>query len=111
LNANNLSKDQIRSGRVTNLLNVVKNRKKRIAKANYEEKLNAEFMPFTLVAEVPAMERELFYHNSHSKKLCISSLRDRYMLSQSTTGILRGESLIKCELSDLCDVIVPDQGG
>ena len=25
-------------------------------------------------------------------------------------GILRGESLIKCDLSDLCDIIIENQG-
>ena len=78
MNANNLTKHQIRSDRVESLLKMVKGRKRRIAKVNYEEKLEAEFAPYTLVQEVPKIERALFFKNSHLKMDCIASLRDRY---------------------------------
>ena len=38
----------------------------------------------------------------------VASLRDWYCLLMSTNGILRGESLFKCELSDLCDLVHKD---
>ena len=68
------------------------------------------FPPYRLVLEVPRIERELFNHNKLSSIFFIASLRDRFMLLQTTFGVLRGESLIKCELSDLCDNTLTGQG-
>jgi Centromere DNA-binding protein complex CBF3 subunit, domain 2 len=107
--ANNLNKEQLRSNRIKLLLRTVKFRKKRLARENYEEKIESSFMPFTLVQEVGPMERLLFRINDDSEQ-AIGSLRDRFMLLMTTFGILRGESLIKCELSDLCDVVLDNQG-
>ena len=35
----------------------------------------------------------------------MATLQDRYCQLMSTNGILQGESLFKCELSDLCDLV------
>ena len=35
----------------------------------------------------------------------MATLQDRYCLLMSTNGILQGESLFKCKLSDLCDLV------
>lgn len=112
MNANNLSKEQIKSARVMKLLEMVKKRKKRLHAANYKEKISSEFSPYMLANEVPRIERALFFHNSQAKtaRMSIAATRDRYMLLQTIYGILRGESIIKCDLSDLCDILLEDQG-
>ena len=110
MNANNLTKDQIRSEQVTRLLNSVKTRKKTIARLNFEEKLESEFLPYLLVEKIPIIENKLFTRNSHSRKFCQSALRDRFCFLMTNGGILRGESLLNCELSDLCDLVKTDEG-
>jgi hypothetical protein len=113
MNANSLTKNQLRSNRVERLMRMVQSRKRRLAKQNYEEKLEAEFSPYTLVHEIPRIERLLFFKKNHLKIDCIAALRDRYgtinirfCLLMTSNGILRGESLIKSDLSDLCDIVV-----
>jgi hypothetical protein len=108
MNANNLSKEHIKSARVMKLLDMVKKRKQRLHAANYKEKIESEFSPYLLAHEVPRIERALFFHNSQAQtaRMSIAATRDRYMLLQTIYGILRGESIIKCDLSDLCDIKV-----
>lgn len=110
MNANNLSRDQIRSERVQRLLMTVKTRKKTVARLNFEEKLESEFLPFLLVEKIPSIEMELFRRNAFSKKFCLGALRDRFCFLMTNGGILRGESLFNSELSDLCDLIKEDEG-
>ena len=76
-----------------------------VAKISFEEKLTAEFALYTTVKEVPRIEEYLFKKNSFSTVYGMATLQDRYCLLMSTNGILQGESLFKCELSDLCDFV------
>ena len=105
---NNISKEALMSDRVKRLLNNVKQQKIRISKQNFDEKLTSEFAPYTTVNSVSSIEEFLFEKNSCSKFYGTAALRDRYCLLMTTNGILRGESLFKCELSDLCDVVHND---
>lgn len=102
---NNITKEQLRSNRVKKLLANVKIRKTVIAKENFEERLTGEFAPYTSVSEIPRLEFGLFSRNSNSSLRSLPSLRDRYALLQTISGILRGESLIRADLSDLCDLM------
>jgi hypothetical protein len=88
-------------------------RKKRIARANYEEKLDHEFLPYILVEQMPKIERLLFDKHSSNGIGSISALRDRFLLElirfcllMTFCGILRGESTIKAELSDMCSFVL-----
>ena len=110
MNANNLTKDHIRSERVQRLLATVKTRKVTIHRLNFEEKLQSEFLPYLLVDKVPVIEQELFEKHSFSKRMCLDALRNRFCFLMSNGGILRGESLFNCELSDLCDLVKGDEG-
>jgi hypothetical protein len=107
---NNLSKEQIRSRRVKTLLDMVKNRKKRIKKAIFAEKLDSEFTPYLLVQKVPGIEKALFFKNCKTMAFSQASLRDRFFFLMTHQGILRGESLVQCELSDLCDIVLVEEG-
>ena len=97
------------SNRVVKVLDQVKKRKQRIAKTSFEEKLCSQFSPYTTAKGIPRLEEHLFNKNSSSAVFSLSSLRDRYCLLYTVNGILRGESLFKSELSDLCDLIHKDQ--
>ena len=109
-NCNNLVKEQIRSERVTRLLALVKRRKKAIKKATFSENLDSELTPYLLVHKVPDIEKALFFKNHTTMAYSQASLRDRFFFLLSHQGILRGESITQCELSDLCDVVLEDEG-
>ena len=83
----------------------MKVRKTTIARENFEERLTGEFSPYTSVNEIPRLEQGLFDRSKNSLLRSLPSLRDRYALLQTISGILRGESMIKADLSDLCDLM------
>jgi hypothetical protein len=99
--ANSTTKEALRSKRVVTLLNVCQGRRKRAARQNFEEKIDHIMTPYTLVDKVISLANFFFQKNSNSTSLCQSSLRDRFSLLMTVHGILRGESLFLCELSDL----------
>jgi hypothetical protein len=79
----------------------VKLRRERVRKNNYEEKLDAQFLPYTLVKEIGNIEVSLF--NASREGGVDSALgygRHRALFLQTKSGILRGESVFKAELSD-----------
>ena len=49
--------------------------------------------------------KHCFKHNYH-----IAALRDRFCFLMTHCGVLRGKSLFKCELSDLCSIVKSDKG-
>ena len=107
---NRLTREQARSARVKQLLsmvsvpNQVKQRKVTLSKRNYEEKIESDIFGYTQVHAIPVVELALFERNAFSHHTCQCALRDRYCFLMSFCGILRGESLFLCELSDLFDV-------
>jgi hypothetical protein len=110
MGSNNVLKEDLRSDRVERLLEVVKHRKKNIDKENFEEKLESDFIPFLQVERIPLIEQELFNRHCNAPLFSLGSLRDRFCFLLSTFGILRGESLFKADLSDLCDFIKANDG-
>jgi len=101
--SNNLSREQLVSTRVSELMKMVQTRKAAVKKANYEEKISAELSPYLMLDHLGELERHLFDKNSHSKVNGMAGLRNRFTLLSTFQGIIRGESIFKCELSDLCD--------
>ena len=63
-NCNNVSKEQLKSERVSRLLNVVKKRKKRVERELYKEKFGEDMMPYSLVNQVPRIEELLWEKNN-----------------------------------------------
>ena len=98
---NNVPKKELMSDCIKHLLNNVKKWKLMVAKINFEEKWTAEFALYTTVKEMPKIEEYLFQKNSFSTVYGMATLQDRYCQLMSTNGILQGESLFKCKLSDL----------
>ena len=97
------------SEQVKQLLSQVQKTKIYIQNENFEEKQTAKFAPYTNAKEVPRLERFWFEKNAILTIYSVAFLRDQYCLLISTNGILRGESLFKCELSDMCDLVHIDR--
>lgn len=89
-----------------NLHQLVKTRRPATKKKNYHEKVDYEFAPYTVVEEFPKIEDEMWVNGYGSVRSASAWLRHHYCLLQSTSGILRCESLFKAELSDLLGVTV-----
>ena len=106
---NNIPKEVQMSGHVKRLLKTVKMRKTQIAKSNFDEKLTSEFTPYTAAQDIPRLEDFFFKKNLLSSIYSVASLHDQYCLLMTTNGILRGKSLFKCELSDICSLLHKDK--
>lgn len=52
----------------------------------------------------------LFKKHSNSAVLCQCALRDCFTFLLSHNAILRGESLFSAELSDICSIVLKDEG-
>ncbi|KAI2494194.1 Centromere DNA-binding protein complex CBF3 subunit [Fragilaria crotonensis] len=90
LGTNNASKDQLRSQRVMSLMNVVKKRKKRMARRDYQEKVKSVLSPYLMVDKIPMIEAWLWQHNAASSTyFSLASIRDRFVFLLSTHAILR----------------------
>ena len=82
----------------------MKQRKVVVGKRNYVEKIEADVFGYTQVNTIPIIEEALFNRNAFSIHHLQGALRDRFSFLMTFCGILRGESLFICELSDLFDV-------
>ena len=113
---NRVTKEQLRSKRVKDLLSFAKTRKKHLKKVNYAEKIDASISGYTQIETIPVIEKvvcfnkALFDRNSSSAHTCQGALRDRFCFLMTYCGILRGESLFLCELSDLLAVSFVNTG-
>lgn len=106
-NANSHSWESIRNLNVINLLKWVKARVPALKRQNYAEKLDHTFAPYLYAQHVKSIEATLFERNIwSSSRSALGSLRNRFCFLETTTAILRGESLFKAELSDCLDLTV-----
>jgi hypothetical protein len=104
-NINNIPWEMVWNADLKLLMQMVKKRKARIKKANYGEKVDCEFAPYTAVEEIPNIEAEMWNRGyGGSWRSAYAWLRNRYALLQSYCGILRCESLFKAELSDMLGI-------
>ena len=103
---NNAAWDHIWTLPLRNLFDLVKKRRNRVRSKNYEEKMNHEFAPYTVIKDVPRIEEALFEKGCHGggMRSAFSWLRNRFCFLYTLNGILRTESLNKAELSDLCGI-------
>jgi hypothetical protein len=83
-----------------NLHQLVKNRRNRVSKKNFVEKVNHEFSPYQAVEEYDKIENELWSRGQTCARSAYAWIRHRFCLLYSTSGILRCESLFGGELSD-----------
>jgi hypothetical protein len=92
--------DQIWTLPCENLHKVVKERRSAMKKLNYEEKLEAEFAPYTAVMQYDEIEEVCWKKGDTNIRSACAWLRHRFCLLYTTSGILRCESLYRAELSD-----------
>ena len=88
---------------------IVKTRKASVRKANYEEKVGAEFAPCLTATKHPNMEEEAWFDSQSAgirRNVC-AHMRHRYCLLHLTSGMLRCESLHRAELSDFLGIFLP----
>jgi hypothetical protein len=103
--SNSYSWDDIWHQGCKNMRKYVKARVPDQKRRNYVEKLDSNFAPYTLLDSLPRIERATWDKgvSDHSRGFCstLAALRNRYVFLQTFTGILRCESIMKAELSDL----------
>jgi Centromere DNA-binding protein complex CBF3 subunit, domain 2 len=87
----------------------VKRRQPYIKKATYQEKVTAEFAPYTIVEHYPAIEQELWNDamKAAGPRQVACQLRHRYCAQHTASGILRAESLYRAEWSDFLMISPP----
>ena len=86
------------------LMKKVRGRAPRVAKRNAEEKYDAQMVPFFYLQWLPHIEMYFFSKGVSSfRHTVFSSLRNNFTYKFTLAGVLRGESLERADLSDLCD--------
>ena len=103
---NSLPWDHIWQMGFDDLYGHVKERAPMIKRELFEEKVNGEFAPYTVVEHYDEIEDQMWKDSvsaQHCHRSTCANLRHRYCLLHLTSGILRCESLYRAELSDfLC---------
>jgi hypothetical protein len=67
-------------------------------------------MRFQIVDKIPDIEEGFWKRNGIKKNFNFASLRDRYFYLFTVTDIVRGESPIRAELSDMFSIVKEDEG-
>ena len=62
------------------------------------------FSPFTVIKKYNNIEEKLWANGLKNNRSAVTQLRNRYVLTHTTSGILRFESLQKAELSDFLSI-------
>jgi len=96
--------DDINTQSLQQLMKKVRNRAPLVAKRNAAEKIDAHMTPFFYVQWLPNIERYFFAKGvSNFQSTVFSSLRNSFTFKFTLAGVIRGESLERADLSDLCD--------
>ena len=88
------------SERIIALRKLVRDRKVTEDEKFCKEKVNHEVSPFLAINHLEPVENELFKMHATNSRLSTTSLRNRFTYLFTLMGILRGESVFKCKLSD-----------
>lgn len=88
------------------LMGIVRTREARIKHANAHEKIDSEVIPFLLATKIEEIglafwNKALLVGQRVDHRTVLAALRDRFTYLLSTRSILRGESVIRADLSDL----------
>jgi Centromere DNA-binding protein complex CBF3 subunit, domain 2 len=106
---NSLEWERIWQQPLIDLSKQVKLRVPFVRKATYQEKITAEFAPYTIVERYPDIEKELWNDSAKAvgpRQVCCQ-LRHRYCSQHTASGILRSESLHRAEFSDFLMIRAP----
>ena len=67
---------------------------------NIQKKITSVITPYQLVGEIQRIEEALWERNKNCKNYSLAGLRNRVYFLMTKCGILSGESLFRCELSN-----------
>jgi hypothetical protein len=99
-----------KNGEIKKLMDLVKTRHVSLAKSDFDESLKNASMRFQIVDKIPDIKEGFWKRNGIKKNFHCASLRDRYFYLFTVTGIVRGESPIRAELSDIFSIVKEDEG-
>ncbi len=98
----------INSSSVTALTNLIKSRRLRVAEAANEERLREDILPLANMGKEKDIESYFWESGkSDNRKSTLPSLRNRYILLQTFSSLLRAESMFLARLSDCFSLRVP----
>jgi len=96
--------DDINTDALKLLMKKVREREPRVNKRNAVEKYDAHMAPFFYIQWLPHIELYFFSKGVTAQRNSIfSALRNTFTFKFTLAGVLRGESLERADLSDLCD--------
>jgi hypothetical protein len=99
--AHGLTWELIFTRKCKELINLVKERKRRVKRKIYAEKIDHEFTPFTSMAQVGNIEQAFWDHGKTVRESGLPGLRSRCVFLLCYSGLLRHESMFLGELSDM----------
>jgi hypothetical protein len=99
-----------KNGGIKKLMDLVRTRHVSLAKSNFDESPKNSSMRFQIADKIPDIEEGFWKRNGIKKNFHCASLRDRYFYLFTVTGIVRGESPIRAELSDMLSIVKEDEG-
>jgi hypothetical protein len=83
------------------LSNIVKNRRREIATAEFQEKMGTDATPYTQLDLIPRIEESLWNMGRRIARAQLAALRNRHAFLMTAAGVLRFESLATRNLSEL----------
>ena len=103
---NNTAEEVVFDTTIDMLMCYVQERKPRQDRALFKEKVDNQSSGMDSIHKFALIEKAFFQNGiTRCKKTCHSALRDRFFFLASNMGLLRGESLVKAELSDFLQVV------
>ena len=90
-------------------MKMVQSRKVKNVKSTYKENITSAITPYQLVGEIQGIEEALWGRNNKCNKYSLAGLHDRICFLMTKCGILHGESLFRCKLSDFWDFMKTDE--
>jgi hypothetical protein len=92
------------------LIDLVKTWHIMVAKSNFDDSTKNASTRFQIVVKIPQIKEGFWNRNGHAKKWHVASLRDRYFFLFTKRGLVRGESPIRGELSDMLSIVKKYEG-
>lgn len=89
------------------MMKMVRERKAQVSKSNYDEKVDKDVSPYTIIDDLVRIEACIWGKACGSSyRSCFTWMRNRFTFLMSYCGILRCESIFNAELSDLLSVCI-----
>lgn len=100
-NANSLAWEFILTRQIKTLFKMVQERKARINRETYQERVESDFAPFTSIDQVNPIEQKFWDDGKKSLRAAFCTMRNRMTFLKCYSGILRHETVFLTDLSDM----------